>query len=106
MRHCVERRELTWQELRLYRGKRYMAEVVPDGTYASMWRVRIGDELSDLVNLDRAKDAACCRALGVLNAGRSTASRKPTGGDWAPRPVPASTEPPAIRAPATATAVS
>jgi hypothetical protein len=94
MRHGVERRELTWQGLKLYRGKRCMAEVVPDGTYAGMWRVRIGDELSDLVNLSRAKDAACCRALGILNAGRSTAPGSLTDGDptlaWhLPTPAPA-----------------
>jgi hypothetical protein len=106
MRHCVERRELTWQGLKLYRGKRCMAEVVPDNAHSDMWRVRVGDELSDLVNLSRAKDAACCRVLGILNAGRSMPPGRPTGGDRGSVLTPANTELPAVVEPAVTTAAS
>ena len=45
--------------LRLYsiRG-RIVATIVPDSEWAGMWQVKIGAEISDMVNLTRAKDAA------------------------------------------------
>ena len=46
-----ERHDLAWRGLKLYHGKRLMAEVVPDSAHPSMWRVRIGESLSDFVNL-------------------------------------------------------
>jgi hypothetical protein len=43
--------------------------VEPDATYAGMYRIRFPDgRLSDMVNLTRAKDAACVLALRSLNS--------------------------------------
>jgi hypothetical protein len=41
-----------------------LAEVVPDARFPGMWRVKLRDvaNLSDMVNLDRAKDAAAAIA--------------------------------------------
>jgi hypothetical protein len=50
--------------------------VVLDQHHGSMWRVRMPDgQVSDMLNLSRAKDAASALALGILNAGfeRTTA---------------------------------
>ena len=44
---------------KLYFSKRHLLDVVPDGKYPGMWRIRTLDgTLSDMVNLSRAKDAA------------------------------------------------
>ncbi|MGB8628613.1 MAG: hypothetical protein WCD69_04380 [Xanthobacteraceae bacterium] len=45
-----------------------MATIEPDANWPGMWRVRFGDELSDMVNLSRAKDAAISIVLRGLNA--------------------------------------
>jgi hypothetical protein len=66
MRH--EQLDLTWRGLRLYHGRHRMAEVVPDEKYPGMWRVKIRGELSDMVNLTRAKDAAVCLTVSRLNS--------------------------------------
>jgi len=43
----------------LYYGNRKLAQVVQDAHWPGMWRVKLPrGELSDLVNLTRAKDAA------------------------------------------------
>jgi hypothetical protein len=48
---------------------RVVAKVVPDGKYARMWRIDLGDGiLSDMVNLPRAKDAAMRRVDAMLDA--------------------------------------
>jgi hypothetical protein len=45
--------------LALYIGGRFTGITVePDATYAGMWRVRRGGQLSDMANVSRAKDAA------------------------------------------------
>jgi hypothetical protein len=52
-------------------------DVVPDGKYAGMWRVRLPDgALSDMMNRARARDAARSLLLGILNTPetRSTAA--------------------------------
>jgi hypothetical protein len=50
--------------VRLYIGGKFAGvSVEPDATWSSMWRVRMGDRLSDMVNLTRAKDAAVSWAL-------------------------------------------
>ena len=69
------------QPYRLHYGKssKVLVEVIPDGEYAGMWRIRWPDgQLSDMVNLTRAKDAA--RILA--NSGHSRLFRwvQATGG--------------------------
>jgi hypothetical protein len=50
---------------KLYLGRRHVASIEPE---SGMWRVRIpGRPLSDMVNRSRAKDAAQCLVLGILN---------------------------------------
>ena len=45
-----------------------LAVVVPDEKYSGMWRVvEENGDLSDMVNLSRAIDAAMNRALSALN---------------------------------------
>jgi hypothetical protein len=52
--------------------------VVPDGTYAGMWRVLSRDgKLSDIVNLTRAKAAAVSAAMSVLNTQERAAEAPP-----------------------------
>ena len=44
---------------RLYIGVKFTGvSVEPDATRSNMWRVRMGDRLSDMGNLTRARDAA------------------------------------------------
>jgi hypothetical protein len=67
-------RDLRWDghKLRLNSG-RLLATVEPDTEWAGMHRVRLTDgELTDMVNLTRAKDAAAHLVLADLNkhAGR------------------------------------
>ena len=59
---------------RLHYGKstKALAEVIPDDEYAGMWRIRWPDgRVSDMVNLTRAKDAACVLAMRVLPTGNA-----------------------------------
>jgi hypothetical protein len=55
--------------MRLYIGKRFSGvSVRPDATWPGMWRVHTADgQVSDMVNLTRAKDAAiyCARPRGL-----------------------------------------
>ena len=45
--------------------------VVPDDRYPGMWRVKSRDgELSDMVNLSRAKDAAASHLMVEVNSQR------------------------------------
>ena len=62
------------RRLRLVTG-RLLASIEPDGNWVGMFRVRLPDHLTDMVNLTRAKDAAIGLALGDLN--RFQAPRKP-----------------------------
>jgi hypothetical protein len=60
---------LQWKglELRLKTG-RLLATVEPDSKYPGMYRVRMkGGQLSGMVNLSRAKDAARSLAMASLN---------------------------------------
>jgi hypothetical protein len=62
------------QVLRLYVGKIFTGVTVePDGQWPSMWRVRKGDRLSDMVNLTRARDAA----IGWFTQGRASGGLRP-----------------------------
>jgi hypothetical protein len=55
--------------LHLRQDKSPLLELVADGTYARMWRIRLQDgRLGRLMNLDRAKDAGISIALGTINA--------------------------------------
>jgi hypothetical protein len=42
--------------------------ITQDATYPTMWRVKMPDGLSDMVNRTRAKDAARAILLRILNA--------------------------------------
>jgi hypothetical protein len=70
----IETIDLNWREddrglsLHLRQAKSPLLWVVADATYPGMWRIRLPDDrLSDMVNLERAKDAALSVALGALN---------------------------------------
>jgi hypothetical protein len=59
---------LKWHGNDLRRGHRVLASIEPDADWRGMWRVRTPDgELTDIVNLTRAKDAARLLALGALD---------------------------------------
>ena len=63
------RRDCTWKENKLYFRGRLIGQVVPDGKYPRMWRVKRPDgSLSDMVNLTRAKDAAVNQAVRLAKA--------------------------------------
>src|SRR5262245_40384758 len=50
------------------RSAKPLLHVVPDKTYAGMWRVKYRDgSLSDMANLTRAKDAGRANALTILH---------------------------------------
>jgi hypothetical protein len=61
--------DLHWKGNRLCLGSRATGySIVRDETYPSMWRLQYPDgPLIDILNLTRARDAARCLALGVLN---------------------------------------
>jgi hypothetical protein len=72
-------KDLRWdsRELRLNSG-RLLATVEPDAKWPAMYRVRLPDgQLTDMVNLTRAKDAAMHLVLADLNqhAGRVDGAR-------------------------------
>jgi hypothetical protein len=74
-RSITGRDRLTWRKdgarLLLYHGSdpNPLAAVEPDAKYPFLSRVRYPDgQLSDMVNLTRAKDAACWFALRSLNS--------------------------------------
>jgi len=79
----VGRDRLSWRRtgnaLALYYGKSEepLLHVEPDAIRPGMFRVRSGSEISDMVNLTRAKDAALAVALRHLN---SKAQEKPSDG--------------------------
>jgi hypothetical protein len=59
--------DLTWTGNELRLGRRTIAAIEPDREWPNMWRARIGGRLTDMANRTRAKDAAMCLALGILN---------------------------------------
>ena len=89
------RSSLAWKGGELFVGGRGspMAEIVRDPGYPGMWRFRLlpDGELSDMVNLTRAKDAACSHVLGVLNKGEELPhagayiAQTPSGAPWGAR---------------------
>jgi hypothetical protein len=73
----IESNQLTWRAnengfaLHRWQTKTPLLHGVPDTVYPGMWRVRSPDgRLTDMANLTRAKDAAVCIALEILNAGK------------------------------------
>lgn len=69
------RDQLTWRKdgarLLLFHGtsENPLAILEPDAKYPILYRIHYPDgHLSDMVNLTRAKDAACCFALRSLNS--------------------------------------
>jgi hypothetical protein len=67
MNHHYRNRDLIWRGNDLCLGSRRLVSIEQDQTWPSMWRVRHGDKLSDMVNRTRARDAARCLALDILN---------------------------------------
>jgi hypothetical protein len=74
-RSITGRDRLNWRKdgvwLLLFHGtdENPLAIVEPDAKYPTLYRIRYPDgHLSDMVNLTRAKDAACCLALRSLNS--------------------------------------
>jgi hypothetical protein len=63
-----DRNDLKWHGANLRsRSGRLLATIVPEPDSA-LYRVRLSDgRLTDMVNLTRARDAACCLALADLN---------------------------------------
>jgi hypothetical protein len=60
------RRDAVWRGNDLLIGRRLVASIVPDATWPGMWRVKIGDRLTDMLNRSRARDAALSLAEGDL----------------------------------------
>jgi hypothetical protein len=68
----MDRRNLSWKNDNLFAHgvKEPILSIVQDEKYPSMWRIKLKNgKLSDMVNRDRAKDAAESYALGELNEG-------------------------------------
>jgi hypothetical protein len=68
---------LRWDGLQLrLKSGRLLATVEPDSKWPGMYRVRMRDgQLSDMVNLSRAKDAARSLAMATLNLDATAAVR-------------------------------
>jgi hypothetical protein len=59
--------ELIWRGNDLCAGNRRLVSIEQDKTYPAIWRVRLGERLTDMVNVTRARDAARAAALAILN---------------------------------------
>jgi hypothetical protein len=73
--------------LELYIGGKFTGvSLEPDTKWPSMWRVRMGERLSDMVNLTRAKDAAIiwARPRGLGGGGVATWHRRETPAEAPP----------------------
>jgi hypothetical protein len=66
--------QLTWHGNNLCVGRSSLVSIEQDETWPTMWRVRHGDQLSDIVNKTRARDAARCLALSLLQEGGAQVS--------------------------------
>jgi hypothetical protein len=69
MSRVFNNHELTWRgnDLCIGNSRTPLVSIVQDETWPGMWRVRYGDRLSDMTNVTRARDAARCIALSLLN---------------------------------------
>jgi hypothetical protein len=92
MTRIYSRNSLSWQGNTLKVERRELARIVPDGTWAAMWRVQLPDGyLTDMVSRTRAKDAATALTLTSLNR-QSEAQETPVEAPpvrYSPPPVPA-----------------
>ena len=73
---CFASEELVWDGLQLRLGSvrgRILATVEPDSKWSGMYRVRHDGNVTDMVNLTRAKDAAISIALSQLNSAKEAA---------------------------------
>ena len=62
-------RDATWKGHRLFLGRKLLATIVPDKDWPGLWRVNLPDgDVTDMVNLTRAKDAAVCLACAGSRA--------------------------------------
>jgi hypothetical protein len=62
-------RDAEWCGRKLYHHGQVMAEIIPDQTYPSMWRIKLPDgSISDMVNLARARDAAASLVVQAYSA--------------------------------------
>jgi hypothetical protein len=68
--HVFASSELTWCGDKLCLGRDVLVAVVRDQHHPGMWRIRVGAEVSDMVNCTRARDAARSVAVALLNGGR------------------------------------
>jgi hypothetical protein len=66
MKHL--RRDALWRGNDLRLGRRVIASIVADSVWPKMWRVKVGDRLTDMVNRIRARDAALSLASGGAGA--------------------------------------
>jgi hypothetical protein len=76
--HCFGRHELVWDGLKLKVSSKdgpVAATLEPDAR-SGLWRVRFGGELSGMLNLSRAKDAAASKVLRELNANYRMATKE------------------------------
>jgi hypothetical protein len=63
-------RDAIWNDNDLIFRRRVVASIVPDSKWPQMWRVSLPNgQLSDMVNLSRARDAARSLALKALIEG-------------------------------------
>jgi hypothetical protein len=72
MNHHYDNHDLAWRGNDLCAGSRRLVSIEQDKTWPSMWRVRQGNKLSDMVNKTRARDAARAHALDILNGAQRT----------------------------------
>ena len=72
-------RDLVWRgnALATRSSKKVVVSIAPDPVWPGMLRVRRGDQLSDMVNATRARDAARAGARAVLNKAPSNALGAP-----------------------------
>jgi hypothetical protein len=66
MKHL--RRDAVWRGNDLRLGRRVIASIVADPAWPKLWRVKVGDRLTDMVNRSRARDAALSLAPGGAGA--------------------------------------
>jgi hypothetical protein len=68
--------QLIWHgnDLCVGRSSTPLVSIEQDKTWPTMWRVRHGEQLSDIINKTRARDAARCLALSLLQEGGAQVS--------------------------------
>jgi hypothetical protein len=69
---------LRWQGDTLCHGRRKLVTIIQDQNHPTMWRIRLPHgSLTDMVNRNRAKDAALAIALAVLSSAQTPAEAPP-----------------------------